>query len=207
MLRLAVLRWAEPDAGTSVAPATPIKGLGAGFSGQIWKLLSSLVGRGGRRGREQWRVWFGFSSCPAVAARGISCWPLRSSSGSEVWRSPWRPGTRCSVDAGLRGDGSTCRVTAPPASGSIHGALLRRLFDGLLHHPVGLNSSRAAAPPLQRLACWISLGGAPSGASPAAPSQSFRRAGIVLEVEEEARLDRVLRLFPGSSLFFSRVSL
>jgi hypothetical protein len=84
-----------------------------------------------------------------------------------------------------------------------YGALLRRLFDGLLRHPAGLNSSRAAAPPLQRLACWISLGGAPSGASPAAPSQSFRRAGIDLEVEEEAGLDRVLRFLSRSSLLFA----
>jgi hypothetical protein len=144
--------------GASVAPATPIKGLGAGFSGQIWKLLSSLVGRGGRRGREQRRVWFGFSSCPAMAARGFSSWPVRSSSCSEDWCSPWRPGPRFCVDAGLRGDGSTRRVTAPPASGLIHGALLRRLFDGLLRHPAGLNSSRAAAPPLQRL-CTLDLTG------------------------------------------------
>jgi hypothetical protein len=173
---------------------------------QIWKLLSSLVGRGGRSGREQRRVCFGFSSCPAVAARGISSRPIRSFSGSEDWCSTWRLGPRFSMGAGFRGGGSMRRVTAPPASGSIYGAFLHRLIDSLFRHPAGVNSSRAAAPPLRRL-CVLDLTVRHSSASLAAPSQSSRRAGIDLEVEEEAGLDRVLRLIPRSSLLFSKVSL
>jgi hypothetical protein len=81
----------------------------------------------------------------------------------------------------------------------------------------GLSAAGSAIPPDQRAvgqplrrcsgsACWIPLLGAPSGASLAAPSQTTRRTGIVLE-EEEAGLDGVSALGLGSSLQVCRVSL
>jgi hypothetical protein len=83
--------------------------------------------------------------------------------------------------------------------------------------PDGLSAACSAIPPDQRAvgqplrrcsssACWISLHCSPSGASPAAPSQTTRRTGIILE-EEEAGLDGISALGPGSSLQVCRVPL
>jgi hypothetical protein len=131
---------------------------------QGWQLLSFL----GRPWRRE-----GIEVCRAVPPLLLEAGAVL---GAKGFLSPVRPG--------CHGGGSKCRCLVLWRLVRSHGAPLRRLIGGLFRHPAGLKSSRAAAPPLGGSIRWVPLCGAPSGASPATPSQSFRRAGINLEMEE-----------------------